>query len=108
MAVSLDGLCMRNAGMQHYPWCCSAAASPKAVMDKMGCLSYQWRCAMLEYVRDWLIRWRVFRRLRDELLQHNHRELYDLGIGPGDIDRIAWRGACDAGSWPGVSALGWR
>jgi uncharacterized protein YjiS (DUF1127 family) len=50
---------------------------------------------MLEYVRDCLSRWRVFRRLRDELLQHNHRELYDLGIGPGDIDRIAWRGAYD-------------
>ena len=55
---------------------------------------------MLEYVRDWLFRWRVFRRLRSELLQHNHRELYDLGIGPGDIDRIAWRGARDAAPDP--------
>ncbi len=51
---------------------------------------------MLEFVRDWLYRWRVFRRLRDQLLQHNHRELYDLGIGPGDIDRVARRGARDA------------
>ncbi len=51
---------------------------------------------MLDYVRDWLSRWRIFRRLRNELLQHNHRELYDLGISPGDIDAIAWRGAWDA------------
>ena len=32
----------------------------------------------------------------DELLQHNHRELYDLGISPGDIHCIAWQGAWDA------------
>jgi uncharacterized protein YjiS (DUF1127 family) len=51
---------------------------------------------MLEYVRDWLSRWRVFRRVHNELLQHNHRELYDLGISPGDINRVAWHGACDA------------
>ncbi len=51
---------------------------------------------MFDYVRSFLDRWRLFRRLRAELLQHNHRELYDLGIGPGDIDRVAWRGACDA------------
>jgi uncharacterized protein YjiS (DUF1127 family) len=50
----------------------------------------------LEQVRDWAIRWRVFRRWRAELLQHDHRELYDLGIGPGDVDRVAWRGAHDA------------
>ena len=51
---------------------------------------------MLDYVRDWLNRWRIFRQLRNELMQHNHRELYDLGISPGDIDTIAWRGAWDA------------
>jgi uncharacterized protein YjiS (DUF1127 family) len=51
---------------------------------------------MFEYVRENLRRWRVFQRLRRELLRHNHRELYDLGIGPGDIDAVAWRGACEA------------
>lgn len=55
---------------------------------------------MLDYVRDWLGRWRVFQQLRNELLQHNHRELYDLGISPGDIDRIAWQGAWDAAPHP--------
>ena len=86
----------RNAAMQHRSWCRPPPASHRTVTDKMGCHSYEWRCAMLDYVRDWLSRWRVFRELRNELLQHNHRELYDLGIGPGDIDKIAWRGAWDA------------
>ena len=48
---------------------------------------------MIEFLRDRLARWRTYNRIRNELSQHNHRELYDLGIGPADIDHIAWEGA---------------
>jgi hypothetical protein len=43
--------------------------------------------------RERATRRRTYERIRAELSQHSHRELYDLRIGPGDIDRIAWEGA---------------
>jgi uncharacterized protein YjiS (DUF1127 family) len=48
---------------------------------------------MIEFLRDRIARWRTYNRIRNELSQHNHRELYDLRIGPADIDHIAWEGA---------------
>lgn len=48
---------------------------------------------MIESLRDRIARWRTYNRIRTELSRHNHRELYDLRISSGDIDRIAREGA---------------
>ena len=48
---------------------------------------------MLQALREWFSRRWTYNRLRGELLQHSHRELYDLRIGPADIDRVARDGA---------------
>jgi len=48
---------------------------------------------MLRFLRDRFIRWRTYERIYAELSQHSHRELYDLGIGPADIERVAREGA---------------
>ena len=48
---------------------------------------------MFRFLRDRLIRWRTYKRIYAELSQHSHRELYDLGIGPADIERVAREGA---------------
>jgi uncharacterized protein YjiS (DUF1127 family) len=51
---------------------------------------------MLTSVRDLWNQWRTYHRIRNELLTHTPRELFDLRIGPGDIDRIAWEGSFGA------------
>jgi len=48
---------------------------------------------MIEFLRDLIARRRIYNRIRNELSQHNHRELYDLRITSGDIDRVAREGA---------------
>jgi hypothetical protein len=49
--------------------------------------------AMFEFLRERLLRRRLFERIRNELSQHTQGQLHDLHIGPGDIDAIAWRGS---------------
>jgi hypothetical protein len=49
--------------------------------------------SLRERLRERALRRRIHDRIRAELSQHSHRELHDLPIGPGDIDRIAWAGA---------------
>jgi uncharacterized protein YjiS (DUF1127 family) len=51
---------------------------------------------MIEFLRDTIARRRTYHRIRNELSQHNHRELYDLRISSADIDHIAWEGAYGA------------
>jgi uncharacterized protein YjiS (DUF1127 family) len=48
---------------------------------------------MLTFLRDCVTRWRTYKRIHAELSQHNHRQLYDLRIGPGDIELVARRAA---------------
>lgn len=48
---------------------------------------------MLTSVRHLWKQWQTYHRIRNELLTYTNRELFDLRIGPGDIDRIAWEGA---------------
>lgn len=51
---------------------------------------------MLTSIRRLYRQWQTYRQIRRELLTYNDRELFDLRIGPGDIDRIAWEGAFGA------------
>lgn len=41
----------------------------------------------------WWTRWRTYLRIRKELLTYSKRELFDLGIRPNEIDRLAWEEA---------------
>ncbi len=62
---------------------------------------------MLTSLRERFLRRRLYERIRAELSQHGHRELYDLGIGPGDIEGVAKAGAYGpqrAGNAPSRSA----
>lgn len=70
-----------------------ASAKYGRVEEAKRCHSQKWRSTMIEFLRDQLSRWRTYNRIRYELSQHSHRELYDLRIGPADIDHIAWQGA---------------
>jgi len=48
---------------------------------------------MLTSVRRFWSQWKIYQRIRHELFGYTERELSELRIGPGDIDRIAWEGA---------------
>lgn len=48
---------------------------------------------MLTHLRDLLERWRTYRRILGELSTYDHRDLMELDIRPGDVNRIAWEAA---------------
>lgn len=48
---------------------------------------------MLSKLQEFQNRLRNYIRTRNELLTYSDRELDELGIGPRDIDRIAWEEA---------------
>lgn len=50
---------------------------------------------MFDNVTRYMRRKRKEAQIRNELLAHTPRELNDIGISPGDIDRIAREGARD-------------
>lgn len=48
---------------------------------------------MLSHLKMLWTRWLTFIRVRNELLTYDDRELFDLGIRPGEINRLAWEEA---------------
>lgn len=48
---------------------------------------------MLSHLKTLWTRWLSYNRVRNELLTYSQRELFDLGIRPNQINRLAWEEA---------------